>query len=312
MKNEWFFISYLFLSLFGLILSQNHNFNNAELNGYENVLPKKSMPQFVLIKQFNGTTVTLNCSISHCNHNRKYIKWEINRLGNFNGEWKRVPNNQSHIIPCLGNKKISNLEVKIENNTQYRCVNKNLVVKVFQLEVKEPKKPSVLEITPNVNTPKINSQLILQCKVYSSVQPLEIYWFKQCDNCKKKLMFNSTGYIRINTSDNDNVIQRELNIYISKLQIYKVGPLDDGVYACVGVNANYYDVKTLSVSIQHQYNWEPHISFSLLFLIPLAFALVPITVWLCYYRNRQKQHHRVVFQERKMYLKRNNPQVPIL
>lgn len=65
------------------------------------------------------------------------------------------------------------------------------------------------------------------------------------------------------------------------------------MYACAAVSNSGLDykmaiVKVVSLNGPWYLDWEPHTSFLLLFLIPVVLALIPVTVWLCYYKKKKK------------------------
>lgn len=146
---------------------------------------------------------------------------------------------------------------------------------------------SKIVINPKNITIPTNSELVIRCSV---TNPSSILWFKETDINSYDIMYDGHYYSKLSSTVYPNHIL-ESTEYQSKLSIRKVGLLDSGVYVCVGVNED--SIKTeVNIVTVIGYNSEAHTSFSLLFLVPLAFALVPITVWLCYFRKKRKDHDR--------------------
>lgn len=167
--------------------------------------------------------------------------------------------------------------------------------------------PKVLSIHPENFTLPQNSRLIIQCNA-SSTTPLRIWWLKQTDKQDKSaIKYFDKYYYPINNSDRFYV-QAETHVYLSKLNVYNARETDSGVYACAAVSNSGLDfkmavVKVISINGPWYSEWEPHTSFLLLFLIPIVLALIPVTVWLCYYRKKKKclrKHSEGHQQERKL------------
>ncbi|KAK9707706.1 hypothetical protein QE152_g27675 [Popillia japonica] len=156
----------------------------------------------------------------------------------------------------------------------YRCIVNNRIQRVYEVIVSElindKDKMSKIVINPKNITIPTNTELVIRCSVNN---PSSIMWFKETDANGYDIMYDGHYY-------------------------------NSGVYVCVGVNED--SIKTeVNVVTVIGYNWEHHTSFSLFFLIPLAFALVPITVWLCYFRKKRKDYDR---QRMKLMLNaRTNP-----
>ncbi|XP_018325673.1 fibroblast growth factor receptor-like 1 [Agrilus planipennis] len=222
-----------------------------------------------------------------------------------NGGWTKIEGNVSK-------KKCSHV-LELENTTGnqsgiYRCIEHGKVLKSYEVEITDFTKysgmpPELLDVIPSNVTVQQNAQIIIQCKVYSQ-QPPVILWFKQSDSTNYDIQYFDKFYIRINTSVQVHPVPHEVNVYMSKLNIHDIREIDSGLYVCVAMTEHGKDLKHATVKvISSTTNWEPHTSFSLLFLIPLVFALIPVTVWLCYYRKKMKHDSRnplQIQQERKL------------
>lgn len=182
--------------------------------------------------------------------------------------------------------------------------------------VSDGKPPELLSIEPENSTITQNTHLTIQCKV-SSQSPPAIWWFKQTDRITE-IQYNNRYYDRINTSDPFYTMRDEVNVYLSKLNIYNAREMDSGVYVCAAVTNSGMDYKSAAVNvISNTVYGKSHPPFSLLFLIPLFFALIPVTVWLCYYRKKRKnvQRHSELPQQQRLIrpvLHNKNSPVPVV
>lgn len=140
-----------------------------------------------------------------------------------------------------------------------------------------------------------NTQIIIQCRVYSK-QPPVIWWFKQSDGTNYDIQYSDKYYNRINTSVQVYAVPHEYNVYMSKLNIHQTRGGDSGVYVCVAMTESGKDYKEAIVNVITVESQEARQnSFFILFLIPIIFALIPITIWLCYYK-RKRQTQKTVIQ----------------
>lgn len=177
---------------------------------------------------------------------------------------------------------------------------------------RDGQRPRIVEITPSNSTVPVYTQVIIKCKVYSK-HPLFIWWFKQSDGSFYDIKYLDKFYSRIRTSIQVYPVPNEADTYLSKLNIHNVTVADSGNYACVGVTEHGIEKDYAMLRVLGNANWEPRTSFSLLFLIPLAFALVPTTVWLCYYRKKKvRRKDEEMIKQRRKLIKIGNPRPPIV
>lgn len=144
--------------------------------------------------------------------------------------------------------------------------------------------PEFINFEPINVTAQVGERIVMQCKVYSLL-PVEIRWFKESQD---GFIFQNTSYIRLNSS---NHVFYGKNIYQSKLTIDKVGESDSGTYMCAAINRNgasHREANINVISYSEVKYWPNSTSLPMLFLIPVGMALIPILMWLWYYRRKQK------------------------
>lgn len=251
---------------------------------------------------------------------------------NKSSTWDKMPSEQIIRKRCSFNLQLKNIN---ENHSGlYQCIEDNKTIKIYEVEViglyisqldsrviqfifsiLDPishyysvQPPELLDIIPSNITINQSMQIIMQCKVYSK-QPPVIWWFKQSDVTDYDIHYSNKFYNRINTSVLVYPVPNELNVYLSKLNIYHAREADSGIYVCLAMTEggkDYKDAVVNVVTISNNY-CEPQTSFFLLFLIPLVFVLIPTVVWLCYFRKKKKdlrhvnaQNHQDVHLTRPM------------
>lgn len=162
--------------------------------------------------------------------------------------------------------------------------------------------PEVVSVIPTNTTIPQTSHLVIQCKIHSFVRP-EIRFFKECNGKRCDIYENDFCYCSIPVSNNLHSLGH--NLYMSKLNIYNVRDIDSGVYACLAISVYGKDYKNVFVLVQgstlEQISEQK--SFSLLFLIPLGFVLVPVVVWLCYYKKKNTISTLVYNEHQKQLIK---------
>jgi hypothetical protein len=227
----------------------------------------------------------------HCENNYKGIhfnKRNMYKLGNTDGEWKKLNFNKMR-------KKLEIKNATEENIGLYRCLYNESVIKIYVVDVVVSAKyngppPEVLSLIPSSNSTILsNTPLVIQCKA-KSVTPPEIRWFKECDVQTCELNYKGHCYCAIPSSNSAFAISN--NIYLNKLNIYNSRRLDSGTYICLVVSSYGTAYKNITIKVQDiSESEETNKSFSLLFLIPLCLILVPVTIWLCFYRRKKKHRH---------------------
>uniref|UniRef100_A0A1Y1K216 Ig-like domain-containing protein n=1 Tax=Photinus pyralis TaxID=7054 RepID=A0A1Y1K216_PHOPY len=192
--------------------------------------------------------------------------------------------------------------VNTSHSGLYRCITDDKVIKTYEVivvdrNVKSNYQPAeLLDVIPPNATIEINTRVIIQCRVYSQLPPT-IWWFKESDATNYDIKFSGKYYLQINKSVSAYSVPHESNVYLSKLYIYHAKEVDSGKYVCFALTHNGTAQKdtTINVVPTDKY-WEPKRSFVLLFLIPIIFALIPVTIWLCYYRRKRKNMQKVTGQ----------------
>ncbi|KAF2880027.1 hypothetical protein ILUMI_26148 [Ignelater luminosus] len=270
-----------------------------------------------VIRQHSGTDMVLKCNTTSCLYHKHKIIWEfkecqpdfkrtpcstfyeMNNKGHANksSTWVKIPSEQIIRKRCSFNLQLHNIN---ENHSGlYRCTEDNKTIKTYEVEVIDPlnrysvQPPELLNIIPSNITINQSMQIIMQCKVYSK-QPPVIWWFKQSDMTNYDIHYSDKYYNRINTSVLVYPVPNELNVYLSKLNIYHAREADSGIYVCVAMTEGGKDYKDAVVNVVTiPNNCEPQTSFFLLFLIPLVFVLIPTVVWLCYFRKKKKDLRHV-------------------
>ncbi|RZC37816.1 fibroblast growth factor receptor-like 1, partial [Asbolus verrucosus] len=247
-----------------------------------------------------GSDILMNCD----NHNHKDITWEfkfcptnykgvhcdkksMNKLDRSGSKWKK-----------LDFKTTSNLKLKNaseENAGLYRCLYNDSVIKIYKIDVFVATKftgptPEVLSLIPSTNSTILpNTPISIQCKV-KSVTPPEIRWFKECNGHKCEVKENGHCYCPISSPNSAYSISN--NIYLSKHSIQSSRNINSGTYICLVISVYGKDYKNVTIKVQDlQNDGMKNKSFSSLFLIPLCFVLVPVTIWLCFYRRKKKNRN---------------------
>lgn len=154
--------------------------------------------------------------------------------------------------------------------------------------------PKVLEVTPRFLHLPQHAPLIIKCKVSSKLPPL-IVWFKETQSSDPSAIeYYEKTYKKINSDQ--HLAQDDSSIYLSKVIVENATVMDSGTYVCLVVTESGHDTSIASIRVedpisskfaQHSPQTQDT-SFSLLFLIPFPLALVPLIVWLCYYRRKSR------------------------
>ncbi|XP_017773535.1 PREDICTED: fibroblast growth factor receptor 4 [Nicrophorus vespilloides] len=272
-----------------------HLFSRDFPNDYSLLIPDQDQepfkrdPQPESISLKSGSDLILRCRSHGCHRSRH--EWHFapcrkcrnkNRL-----QWSKMQHTRRN---CTSQMHVKN--VTSSHSGLYKCeVNKFTTlydVDVIELVKYEGEPPKLLEIFPSNSTIKPYSSVVVQCRVSSIHVPM-ILWFKQIENgLRYDLKYSEKYYIRINASHNVYPLPNDENVFVSKLNIHNVTYLDSGTYFCVAVTELGMDNQNFTIKVVSTLSYyEQPTSFSTLFLIPLPFVLIPVTVWLCYYKNKR-------------------------
>lgn len=159
-----------------------------------------------------------------------------------------------------------------------------------KLNMNDGSAPELIDFEPTNITVYQNTRIVMQCKIFS-IHPVEIRWFKVA---QEGFIFQNKSYIRLNSSDH---IFFDKDIYQSKLIIDKASVTDTGIYKCAAINSLGVVYREAYVNVLSQLEityWQDSTSLPLLFFIPVGLALIPILVWLWYYRRKRNIRKREV------------------
>ncbi|XP_059612152.1 fibroblast growth factor receptor-like 1 [Phlebotomus argentipes] len=270
------------------------------------------------IQLVKGSEVTLRCGIrnSHSDYMvSSEIEWYFKPCGNSrnrtscktDGEktWTRLNCDGSPCQPTLVIKSPSEA-----NSGLYRCSmnpyrpdNRTVlgihVVNTYQLDVvsSDPmdSPPEFLGFGANVSVP-LDGTAVLPCKVYSRIPP-SIRWFKKQDNTSNYPSFSGDSYTHVIQhlestfesveSSGQKLVGRDT--YLSKFIINHVTEEDSGFYVCVSMNYNGYRIQETLLHVMMPESQFLKNQFFLLFLIPVLFAIIPLSMWLCFLLSRRRQ-----------------------
>lgn len=155
--------------------------------------------------------------------------------------------------------------------------------------------PQVLDVAPSNLTLSAHSQGKIQCRVYSKRVPV-IWWFKQSDGTTDyDIKYRNKFYSRINSSLQVYPVPEQSNVYLSKMAIFSARNEDSGLYVCVAMTESGKDFKNVLVTVSED-SADSDLSYYcdyLLFLIPVAFALIPVSLWCCFRKKRWEKQPNV-------------------
>ncbi|XP_053659158.1 fibroblast growth factor receptor-like 1 [Anopheles marshallii] len=174
-----------------------------------------------------------------------------------------------------------------------------LVVTKWPLDESIPA-PELLDNLPANTTAIIDTQIVLQCLVRSKVQPT-IKWFRRINKPLGEHNFNQNKSIRylensyeLLPSAGEKLLSYD--VYLSKLILYNASERDIGIYVCVGINYVGVSMADAYVNLVHT-NGMPvqgsaggYVGLMVLFLIPIALAVVPLIGWVVLNVLRARHH----------------------
>uniref|UniRef100_A0A182JQK6 receptor protein-tyrosine kinase n=1 Tax=Anopheles christyi TaxID=43041 RepID=A0A182JQK6_9DIPT len=177
-----------------------------------------------------------------------------------------------------------------------------LVVTKWPLDESIPA-PELLDNLPANTTALAETQIVLQCRVHSMVQPT-IKWFRRINKRLGEHNFNQNKSIRylenfyeLLPSAGEKLLSHD--VYLSKLILYNASERDIGIYVCVGINYVGVSMADAYVNLVNP-NGTPleegvgggYFELMVLFLIPIALALVPLLGWIVLNVLRAKHHSK--------------------
>ncbi|XP_035779627.1 fibroblast growth factor receptor 4-like isoform X1 [Anopheles albimanus] len=151
--------------------------------------------------------------------------------------------------------------------------------------------PELMDNLPANTTAIVDTPIVLQCRVHSKVLPT-IKWFRRLNKRLGEHSFNQNKSIRylenfyeLLPSAGEKLLAHD--VYLSKLILYNASERDIGIYVCVGINYVGVSMADAYVNLVHA-NGMPveqettgggYVRLMVLFLIPIALAMMPLLVW---------------------------------
>lgn len=178
--------------------------------------------------------------------------------------------------------------------------------------------PELVDNLPANTTALADSQVVLQCRVQSKVQP-SIKWFRKQDQYIDIPFDDNTYNSRLiqyfeNTYELlESAGEKELteDTYLSKLILNNVSERDIGVYVCVGINYRGFKLGEAYLNIIYPDDYEMNDTvttnnFYVLFLIPIGLAIVPIGLWCIYLfiKHLSTNHINVQMEKQQRKIKK--------
>ncbi|GAB0097765.1 hypothetical protein DMENIID0001_134310 [Sergentomyia squamirostris] len=274
------------------------------------------------IQLVQGSEVTLKCGIrnSHSDYMvSSEIEWFFKPCGNHHNKtfcksdteksWMRL---DCDGVPCQPTLVIRNPTEA--NSGLYRCSmnpyrpdNRTVlgihVVNTYQLDIVSADAadapPEFIGLGTNVSVP-LDGTAVLQCKVYSRNIP-SIRWFRRQDNTSNYPSFAGDSYSHVIQylestfesveSSGQKLVDRD--IYLSKFIINHVVEEDAGSYVCVSMNYNGYRIQETHLEVLLPERRDGRNQFLFLFLIPVLFAFIPLSMWFCFWLSKRRRKLRM-------------------
>ncbi|XP_052868946.1 fibroblast growth factor receptor-like 1 [Anopheles cruzii] len=164
--------------------------------------------------------------------------------------------------------------------------------------------PELLGNLPANTTAIVDTPIVLQCRVLSKVPPT-IKWFRRINKRLGEHNFNQNKSIRylenfyeLLPSAGEKLLAND--VYLSKLILYNSSERDIGIYVCVGINYVGVSMADAYVNLLHP-NGAPveqstggYVGLMVLFLIPIALAVLPLLAWavLNVLRTKHNSEHK--------------------
>ncbi|XP_967276.2 hemicentin-1 [Tribolium castaneum] len=257
-------------------------------------------PEKEFLRYKFGSDVVMKCNHHHIYAKEEDITWEFKHclykgVHCEGSEWKKLDYNRRK-------KKLRINNATDENVGIYRCLHSNSVLKQFTLDVVTTRysgpPPEVVSLRSSSDSAVLpNTPLAIQCKV-SSVSPPVIRWFKEGSDQNCEVKYDDHFYCPIPSSN--DVFHMSGDKYLSKLNIYSLHNINSGTYVCLVLSEFGNDFKNITIEVEGgEAVEESRIVFWWLFLIPVSLVLVPVGIWLCFYR-RKSNRRRLNEQQTKL------------
>lgn len=127
-----------------------------------------------------------------------------------------------------------------------------------------------------------DSFILMKCIIYSKLAP-SIYWLEESNETSHLFDYLGNYYQPVNRSESFPLYDDY--IYYGEIKVEMTKEVKN--YACLAITQFGNDIEVINIDIRRNGYQLRTISTSL-FLVPLALILVPIIVWLCYFKNRKK------------------------
>lgn len=140
--------------------------------------------------------------------------------------------------------------------------------------------PKILEVRRS----KIlkDSNVLMKCLVYSKITP-SINWLKESDRTYHDLQYLDKYYQAVNRSE--TLTLNDDYIYYGEIKVKILKDVEN--YVCLAMTQFGKDYEIISIDLKNgRSNFSFRTMSSLLFLIPLSFIIVPIIIWLCYFKKK--------------------------
>lgn len=205
---------------------------------------------------------------------------DCNKMKATHIEWRLLPQHK---------KRLHFKSVSPADSGRYLCTVNDNTIASYQLKVSRTQNlnqeykfigraPEIVDIEKNDDI-RPNGIVAVKCKIISPIAP-RIWWLKQCEEAQKcDLNYDGKFYYKINVTYD---MQREENVYVSKLHLRNFTHRDDGLYVCVTMTELGKDYRTFTLtlppSVPDDEGERQTSNLSYLFLVPIAFILIPICI----------------------------------